>query len=151
MCAQSLTLCFILIVALLPGQTRTHSKDETAIREVVARYVDARERIDARAVVELFTDDADQLVSSGEWRKGRSAVVTGTMASSRNSGGKRSIIVESIRIVTPDVAIADGRYEITGLGGGTTRSMWTTFVLKRTGKGWRISAIRNMLPATPAR
>ena len=146
---QFLTLCCLLFVALLPGQTRTDSKDEAAIREVVAKYVDARERIDAKAVEELFTDDADQLVSSGEWRKGRDAVVRGTMASSQNTVGRRRIIVESVRMVTPDVAIADGRYEISGLADGATRSMWATLVLKRTPKGWRISAIRNMLPATP--
>ena len=146
---QFLPLCCLLFVALLPGQIRTDSKDEAAIREVVARYVDARERIDAKAVEELFTDDADQLVSSGEWRKGRDDVVRGTMASSRNSGGRRSIIVESVRMVTADAAIADGRYEISGLADGAKRSMWATLVLKRTEKGWRISAIRNMLPATP--
>ena len=145
---QLLTLCCVLFAALLPWQTRTAGNDEVAIREVVARYVDARERIDPKSVEELFTSDADQLVSSGEWRKGRDAVVSGTMASSRNSGGKRSIVVESVRMVTSDVAIADGRYELTGLADGATRSMWTTIVLKRTEKGWRISAIRNMLPAT---
>jgi uncharacterized protein (TIGR02246 family) len=139
-----------LFAALLFEQTRTGGNDEVAIREVVAKYVDARERIDPKAVEELFTSDADQLVSSGEWRKGRDAVVSGTMASSRNSGGRRSIVVESVRMVTPDVAIADGRYELTGLASGATRRMWTTLVLKRTEKGWRISAIRNMLPVTPA-
>ncbi len=121
--------------------------DEAPIREVVSKYVDARERIDPKAVEELFTGDADQLVSSGEWRRGRESVVRGTMASSRSTGGKRSITVESIRMVTPDVAIVDGRYELTGLAGGATRNMWTTLVVKRTEKGWRISAIRNMLPA----
>jgi len=45
---------------------------------VVAKYVDARERIDPKAVEPLFTSDADQLVSSGEWRRGREAVVRGT-------------------------------------------------------------------------
>lgn len=146
---QFLTLCCVLLSVFSTNQTRTGGSDDAAIREVVAKYVDARERIDPKAVEELFTSDADQLVSSGEWRKGRDAVVSGTMASSRNSGGKRSIIVESVRMVTPDVAIADGRYELTGLAGGATRSMWTTLVLKRAGKGWRISAIRNMLPAPP--
>jgi uncharacterized protein (TIGR02246 family) len=124
--------------------------DDAAIRELVSKYVEARERIDPKAVEQLFTGDADQLVSSGEWRKGRAAVVRGTMASSKSTGGKRAITVESIRFVTPEVAIADGRYELTGLAGGATRSMWTTFVLKRTDEGWRISAIRNMLPASPA-
>jgi uncharacterized protein (TIGR02246 family) len=129
---------------------RSAQTDEAAIREIVSKYVDARERIDPKAVEELFTSDADQLVSSGEWRKGRDAVVRGTMASSNSTGGKRTITVESVRFVTPDVAIADGRYELTGLAGGAKRNMWTTLVLKRTDKGWRISAIRNMLPAAPA-
>lgn len=147
---QFLILCCVLFSMLSSNQTRTGGSDEAAIREVVAKYVDARERIDAKAVEELFTSDADQLVSSGEWRKGRDAVVSGTMASSRNSGGTRTITLESVRMVTPDVAIADGRYELTGLSGGATRSMWTTLVLKRAGKRWYISAIRNMLPVPPA-
>src|SRR5262245_49615067 len=143
-------LCCTVFGATLSAQDNAGRNDEAAIREVVSKYVDARERIDPKAVEELFTSDADQLVSSGEWRKGRDAVVRGTMESSRSTGGKRSITVESVRMVTPDVAIADGRYELTGLAGGATRSMWTTLVLKRTEKGWRISAIRNMLPSAPA-
>lgn len=132
------------------AQKATGNNEDAAIRAVVAKYVDARERIDPQAVEQLFTSDADQLVSSGEWRKGRAAVVKGTMASSQNNSGKRTITVEAVRFVTADVAIADGRYELTGLAGGATRSMWTTFVLKRVGKEWQITAIRNMLPAAPA-
>jgi len=143
-------LCCIASIAPWFAQEGAGRNDEAAIREVVSKYVDARERIDPKAVEELFTSDADQLVSSGEWRKGRDAVVRGTMASSSSTGGKRTITLESLRFLTPDVAIADGRYELTGLAGGATRSMWTTLVLKRTEKGWRISAIRNMLPAAPA-
>jgi uncharacterized protein (TIGR02246 family) len=150
-----LLVCIVSIALLLAqdsarGKDEDRSKDDAAIREVVSKYVDARERVDPKAVEELFTSDADQLVSSGEWRKGRDAVVRGAMASSNSTGGKRTITVESVRMLTPDVAIADGRYELTGLAGGATRSMWTTLVLKRTEKGWRISAIRNMLPAAPA-
>lgn len=141
-----------LIASIAPWFTQKSASgnDEAAIRAVVGKYVEARERIDPQAVEQLFTSDADQLVSSGEWRKGREAVVRGTMASSGNTGGKRTITVESVRFITPEVAIADGRYELTGLAGGATRSMWTTLVLKRTGKDWRITAIRNMLPAASA-
>lgn len=121
--------------------------DETAIRALVANYVDAREKIDPKAVEDLFTEDADQLVSSGEWRRGRPALVQGTMASSRNNSGRRTVTVETIRMISSDVAIADGRYEIAPADGGEPRRMWSTFVMKRTAKGWRIAAIRNMLPA----
>jgi uncharacterized protein (TIGR02246 family) len=124
--------------------------DEAAIRGLVARYVDAREHRDAHAVEAVFTAEADQLVSSGEWRKGRDAVVRGTLASSESTGGRRSIAIESVRFLSPDTAIADGRYEIGGLSGGQTRHMWTSIVCVRTHDGWLIAAIRNMLPAAPA-
>jgi len=121
--------------------------DEAAIRQIVQKYVDARESMDAHAIEALFTSDADQLVSTGEWRKGRDEVVRGTMASSQSSGGKRTITVVSVRFVGSGVAIADGRYTIAGLAGGASREMWTTLVMTRASDGWRIAAIRNMLPA----
>ena len=121
--------------------------DEVAIRGLVARYVDARDQKDPKATEALFTADADQLVSSGEWRKGRDALVRGAMASSEASGGKRTITVETVRFLSPDVAIADGRYEIAG---PQPRRMWASLIMKRTAEGWRIAGIRNMLPAAAA-
>jgi len=140
-------LCLIA-AASLPAQT---SSDEAAVRDVVARYVNAREHSDEKAIAALFTADADQLVSSGEWRKGRDAVVRGTLASSQSTGGTRTITVESVRFLGADVALADGRYDIAGTASGETRHMWTTIIVHRTPAGWRITAIRNMLPAPPAR
>jgi len=140
----------LIACAACAAQTATSPADEAAIKDVVARYVDARDHKDAKATEALFTADADQLVSSGEWRKGRDAVVRGTMASSEASGGKRTITVETVRFLTPEAAIADGRYEIAGVGGAAPRRMWSTFLITRTRDGWRIAAIRNMLPAAPA-
>ena len=114
---QMTILLMVLSLLSWPAQKSAAGNDEAAIREVVRQYVDARERIDPKAVEQLFTSDADQLVSSGEWRKGREAVVRGTMASSSSTGGKRTITVESVRFIASDVAIADGRYELTGLAG----------------------------------
>jgi uncharacterized protein (TIGR02246 family) len=120
--------------------------DQAAIRALVKRYVESRETGDPKSIAELFTADADQLVSTGEWRKGREAVVAGTVASSANERGqRRTIEVESIRFVDCGVAIADGHYTLSGPTG--SRNMWTTIVAKRTADGWRIAAIRNMLPA----
>jgi len=138
---RSLSLIFIPAVLLFA------QSDEVAIRQMVQKYVDARESMDAKAIEALFTEDADQLVSTGEWRKGRGEVVKGTMASSQSSAGKRTITVVSVRFPASGVAIADGRYEIAG---PVTRSMWTTLVLTRGSDGWRIAAIRNMLPAPAA-
>src|SRR6266480_5563027 len=109
---------FIAISVVLRSALRSAAaSNEPPIREIVQKYMDARDHQDAHALESLFTADADQLVSSGEWRKGRDAVVRGTLASSRNSGGQRTITVESVRFLSKDVALADGRYELTGLAG----------------------------------
>jgi len=140
-----IVLAFTLAAVVALAQT---TADDAAVRDVVRRYVDARERIDAKATEALFTADADQLVSSGEWRKGIEAVVKGTTASSQSSSGKRTITVESVRFLAPAVAIVDGRYELVGGGvDNATRKMWTTLVMTRGAGGWKIAAIRNMLPA----
>jgi uncharacterized protein (TIGR02246 family) len=141
-----LRVLFLLTLCLpLAAQS---AKDDDAIKGLVKEYIAARDRDDAKAVGALFTDDADQLVSSGEWRRGRDELVKGTLASTRN-GGKRTLTVEHIRYISKDAAIADARYELAGAA--ETRRMWSTFVVTRTAAGWKIAAIRNMLPAPPAR
>lgn len=121
------------------------STDEAAVRETIRKYSEARDHVDdpaARKTLEaIFTPDADQLVSSGAWRKGREEVVRGSIASSQTETGKRTIAVESVRFLSPTVALIDARYEL------GDRKMWTTLLLTRGQSGWRIAAIRNMLPA----
>ena len=137
----------VAIAGAASQNTPAPAADETAVRDVVKQYVDARERRDAAAVRALFTEDADQLTSSGEWRRGREEVVKGSLASSAANTGTRTIAVETVRFPAAGVALADGAYTIAG--GGGTRNMRTSFVMIRAGTSWRIAAIRNMLP-TPA-
>jgi uncharacterized protein (TIGR02246 family) len=134
-----------------PAQSRaaaaTDQAGEAAVRDLVARYNSARLQQDPAALAALFTENADQLVSSGEWRRGRAALVRGMLQSSRTTPGDRTITVDTVRVLGPDVALADARYEIAGAVGAEPRRMWSTFVIVRTPDGWRIAAIRNMLPA----
>jgi uncharacterized protein (TIGR02246 family) len=118
-----------------------------AVRDLVARYNAAREVDDPSAIGALFTADADQLASSGEWRRGRDALVEGMQRSSRSNPGRRTLIVETVRLLAPGVAIADARYEIEGAAEAGTRRMWSTFLAVRADGVWRITALRNMLPA----
>jgi uncharacterized protein (TIGR02246 family) len=133
---------------LLGQQPGPRSADETAVREVVARYMAARALRDARAIEALFTADADQQTTSGEWRRGRAAIVAGTVQSSERNPGARAIRIESIRFLTAEVAIVDGPYEITAAGGAAPRRMWTSIVVTRVSDGWRIASIRNMVPTS---
>jgi uncharacterized protein (TIGR02246 family) len=141
-------LTWMLFAGTVYGWSTPSHADETSIRDLVRKYVDARNTRDAEKTRALFTADADQLVSTGEWRKGIDGVVQGAMASSRKETGKSSIQVEAVRFLGPDIAIVDGRYETSSAGTGTSRKMWTTLIVKRTDLGWRVTAIRNMLPAS---
>ncbi|MGD9902587.1 MAG: SgcJ/EcaC family oxidoreductase [Vicinamibacterales bacterium] len=143
----ALVVCLLLSASsAAAGQEGPRAGDEAAVRDVVARYVAARELKDPQAVEALFTADADQYTTSGEWRRGRAAIVSGTARSSAQNPGTRRIRVEAVRFVTADVAVADGPYEIETAPGTASRRMWTSIVVVRTPQGWRISAIRNMVP-----
>jgi uncharacterized protein (TIGR02246 family) len=144
--ATGLCLGVLLLASPVHGQAAAGSSDEAAVREVVRKYVNARELRDAAAIEALFTRDADQLTTSGEWRRGRDAIVPGTLASSSRNPGTRAITVDTVRFLTADVALVDGPYNIGGADGAPLRRMRTTIVLKQEAGGWRIAAIRNMVP-----
>lgn len=143
----AIVLVLLPLTVSLAGQTApAPTADEAAVRAVVASYVDARERRDPAAIGALFTADADQVNSSGDWRRGREGIVKGTLESSQRNSGSRRITVKAVRFTSPVMAIVDGDYEIGAAGPGGARLMWTTFVIVRQPDGWRIAAIRNSLP-----
>lgn len=55
----------IAVVGVSSQTTSPPSSDETAVREIVRKYVDAREKRDPKLLEALFTADADQLTTSG--------------------------------------------------------------------------------------
>jgi uncharacterized protein (TIGR02246 family) len=139
-------VCALLISPAVSGQAPdARARDEAAVRDLVRRYVEARERRQGAEIEALFTADADQYTTAGEWRRGRPAIGRGTLQSSARNPGTRTIQVESVRFITADVAIADGPYAITS-GGADPRRMWTTIVAAREAGGWKIAAIRNIAP-----
>ena len=142
-------LLALTVLAPASAVAQTPVTDEAAVRALVEAYSAARDKGDAVALAGLFTADADQLVSSGEWRRGREAVVKGSLASSQQTQGTRTFTIDTVRMIAANVALADSRYEIAQTG-GTTRRMWASWLLVKDGGAWKIAAIRNMLPAAPA-
>ena len=93
----------------------------------------------------LLNADADQLVSDGTWRIGRDGLVCRMLGSSMRNPTRWSIAVGSVRFLTPDVTLGDGRskQEV----GAQVRELWTTITRKPGPDGWRVAALRMMLPA----
>lgn len=119
-----------------------------AITFLIDQYSEAREKSDTVLLKTILTADVDQLVSTGEWRNGIGAAVQGMLKSSGNSPGTRTLRIENIRMFNSTCAIVDCRYEIQNKD-GTTRKMWSIFLVVGEKEIWRISAIRNMMPVSP--
>jgi uncharacterized protein (TIGR02246 family) len=139
-------LFFIFIAANLAAEAQNlpnRSDDEAAIRRVTQEYILRRESGDEAGLRALLTATCDQRLTSGRMRSGRESVVSGSLESTRNSGGNRLITLQSIRFLGADVAIANGLYDSLGRSDGTDLHMLTTIVFWRIDGEWRIDAIRN--------
>jgi uncharacterized protein (TIGR02246 family) len=132
------------------AQSPDRATDEAAIKAVIQAFIDTREANDNAGLTKILTPDVDQRQTSGNMRSGRDAVVSGSLATTQTTGGRRTITVDSLRFLSADVAIADGRYDSVGRADGTDQRMLTSIVLRREADGWKIAAIRNMLPTAPS-
>ena len=146
---KSVFIFFLLSITVLfaYGQNNIpNDQEQKGIATLIDQYAQAREKRDTVLLKSILTADIDQLVSTGEWRNGITAAVEGMLKSSANSPGTRTLTVDKIRMISSTSAIVDCRYEIQNTN-NTTRKMWSTFIVIADKEIWKISAIRNMLPA----
>ena len=140
-------LCLILTTMGGYAQnTVENDKNEDAIHGLIDAYARARATKDTVLLNEILTDDIDQLVSTGEWRRSFETAKKGMLRSSSKNPGGRTLTVEQIRYLNSESAIADCRYEIANTD-SSLRKMWSTFIVVFENDRWKITAIRNMLPA----
>jgi len=152
----------MLVIALLvawpvltsaQAPPRSAGSDEAAIRAVIQAYDDAWNRKDPQGYAALFAEDGDQQISTGALRRGRAAIEGGTTASWSGvyQGTTMQTAVESIRFLTPTVALVDTSFEIAGItiGERPVRHGSRAVVLVRSGGRWQIAATRSMVPTAP--
>lgn len=139
-------LCTIFTSIGFAQKITSALKAEKEIHVLIENYTNSRENQDTVLLNSILTPEIDQLVSTGEWRYGKEGAMKGMMRSSESNPGKRTITVDKIRFLNPECAITDARYEIEN-SDGTTRKMWSTFIVVYQDKNWKITAIRNMKPA----
>ena len=143
----------VLVVALAAaaGGVSGQEGDEAAIRRVVERFDETRNTGDWKGFAALFVKEADQIISSGTWRKGPEDIAKGMqeITSTAYKGATHKTTADRVRMLAPGVAISDGTFTITNIAGGGGRKGLVTMVLVKDGGEWRIAAARSMVP-TPA-
>lgn len=143
-------ICLALAVVnniFLYGQNgQPTAKQRAALHHLIDQYSQAREKRDTVLLRSILTTGIDQLVSTGEWRAGMETAINGMQRSSAETPGTRSLRIDKMRMLQATVAIVDCEYNIQNTD-GSVRKMWSTFIVVVEKKKWKITAIRNMLPA----
>jgi uncharacterized protein (TIGR02246 family) len=143
----------VFAVAALPGlakQTKGDPKEMDAIAKKAEAFIEAFHKGDAKAVAAFWTVDGDYTDQTGKHLKGRAAIEkVFTDFFAENKGLKLRINSDSLRFVTPDVAIEDGSTEVAGPDGGPpSRARYTIVHVKKDGE-WRLSSVRDSVFVPP--
>ena len=132
-------------------------KDEEAIRKVLADFVEAWNKHDAKAFSMVFAEDADFTNVRGMSAHGRAEVEkfhAPRFATTFKDSHQKMMEIK-IRFIRPDVAAVDARWEMTGAKTQEgqdipLRKGLLNFVMTREGEKWFITVMHNMnLPDSP--
>jgi uncharacterized protein (TIGR02246 family) len=142
-------------IALVGSATWAANADDetTAIRQRAEAYVAAYNQHDATALADLWAEDAVYLNrDTGAPIEGRAAI--GEMFKEMFASGEASqlsVTIQSVRLITPEVAIEDGAAEITPADGEPTSSTYTAIHVKKDGE-WYLNSVRETdTPSPPPR
>jgi uncharacterized protein (TIGR02246 family) len=106
---------------------------------------------DVKALAATFTEDAEYTSEDGRTFIGRSAIEAGMSQAFRiNKGAKLSIHVDSVKPLTPDVAVEKGTSVVVSKDGDESAALYTAVHVKKDGQ-WLISQlIETPMPETTA-
>ena len=136
-----------LALAWQPGD----DKDKAAIQKNAEAFVEAFHKGDAKALAAFWTPDGDYTTLTGKHMKGREEIEKAFEEFfKQNKDLKLGIDSESLRFVTPDVAVEDGTTAVVSADGGPpSRARYTIVHVKKDGQ-WAMSSVRDAAyaPAT---
>ncbi|MFO0953794.1 MAG: SgcJ/EcaC family oxidoreductase [Isosphaeraceae bacterium] len=118
------------------------SKDEAAVKAADEAFVLAYNKGDAKALAALFTEDAEVVEANGDRYEGRDLIEKSFADTFEGvKGAKLSLEIDTIRLISPDVAKEEGRSIVTPKEGAPVSRLYTVLYVKRDGR-WLISSVR---------
>jgi uncharacterized protein (TIGR02246 family) len=129
------------------------SREKEAIHNQIDMFVTAWNDHDLWAMSMVYAEDADLINPFGRIAKSRTAIET--LLREEHAGPLKdsciSLMFEGLRLLTPDVAISDHSFEVSGVRDQSGKKMilrgHLTLVFKKHGDTWQIAACRPMIPA----
>jgi uncharacterized protein (TIGR02246 family) len=152
-----LTVWFAVTAMAVPVLGQRSSADEVEVRKLMASMVTAWTTGDAKALAAVYTMDADYASSTGFTANGRAEIEQAYVGqfSGVYKGTSLALTITNVRFLTPDVALVNAAFEVTGLRGpggqlAPPRKGMNTSILIRTRGQWLMTAHRGWVPPAPA-
>lgn len=150
-------VCTMLLLAIFGGSASPEQTTgtlqagpEAAIIQIARDYEAAYNKADAKAIGEMFAEDAEYTDEDGNVITGRDDMVKLLKeAYVKNPGSKLAIQVESVKSLTPDVAIERGTTLTTSKDGAEQSSAYTAVYVLNDGT-WRIKQLIDTPIPNPA-
>ena len=117
--------------------------DEKAIGKIRAAYVKAFNAGDARALAAFWAPDGEFVDSEGRSFRGRNAIEKEFTAFFKEAKGQvLEVTVDSLRFVSPDVALETGGTRIKAADGASSHAAYSIVHTRRNGK-WLLASVRD--------
>ncbi len=130
---------FVALAGAAFAQAPADPPEKTAVMANDRAFEAAYAKSDIKALLDLFTEDADYTSEDGLVFSGRAAIQDVFEAGAKgNPGAKLTIRTDSVRVLTPDVVLEKGSSEVEYKNGEKAGSLFSTTYVKKDGK-WKIS------------
>ncbi len=133
----------VIAVRALAAEPEAQPNEEAAVKAVADAYLAAYNRGDAKALADLWSEKGDWITPAGQRAHGRAAIERELESLfAANQGGQLEMVESSVRFVTPDVAIDEGRVRVTRPGEDASESTYFAVVARQDGR-WKVDSLRN--------
>lgn len=148
-------VCLLASGRLVPADEAADSAQaEQAIRAAAQQYTEALRRGDAAAMLALWAEGGDIVDEFGNATPAKeiieSEAAARAAASQADPASTIKVVENSLRFITPDVALEDGKVEVTRGGEATSpqAGRFTAIWVKQAG-GWRLASLREVRLVSP--
>jgi uncharacterized protein (TIGR02246 family) len=133
----------------VPPQTVAGDQEDlAAVRAVVNSFLEAYRAKDAAAIGALFTENAEIVDDDGEVTQGRHAIAERyARLFQTNEAGKLTVDVDSIHLLSPEVAIEEGTATVSGNDGENPETSRYSAIYIKQGGRWLQARIRDETPS----
>lgn len=137
-------MLIVLVIPLCAIADQNVAEDERAIRKVIADETIAWNRHEADLTPQALAEDFDIVLPTGQYFRGKPHL--GKAFSTFLKNAHKMVSVDRIRFVRPDVALVDGKFEISGSEIQPYPTGLQTWVMVKENQRWILMANREMIP-----